>query len=183
MRIITGRFKGRTLDTVHGRTVRPVTGRVKGTIFDVLQSRLDVRGAAVLDLFAGSGSLGFEALSRGARHVVFVDDSKEVLDFIEVNATHFGCLEHCTLVQTDAASFLSGTSDRYDLIFVDPPYAYEGVQSFPEIIFRRGLLNTGGFLIMEHVKRTVFNEHPMVRLAVQKEFGNTRVSFFTHPAD
>ena len=183
MRIITGKFKGRTLETLRDHTVRPATDRVKKTIFDVLQSRLDLRNVQVLDLFAGSGSLGFEALSRGAAQAVFVDDSKHVLDIVEANAERLGCIDHCIIVQTDALSFIKRTNDRFDLIFVDPPYSNEGAVKFPELILERGLLKTGGFIIMEHARRTVFDTKPSFRLAVQKEFGNTRVSFFTHPAD
>ena len=183
MRIITGKFKGRTLATLQDRVVRPATDRVKKTIFDVLQSRLDLRNAQVLDLFAGSGSLGLEALSRGAAQAVFVDNSKHVLDIVEANAEKLGCIDHCIIVQTDAFSFVRRTNDRFDLIFVDPPYANEDAIEFPEMIFGRGLLKTGGFLIMEHARRTTVETKPTFHLAAQKEFGNTRVSFFTLPVD
>src|SRR5436309_12926687 len=86
MRIITGKFKGRVLSTVRDNSVRPATDRVKGMIFNVLQNRLRLEGAIVLDLFAGSGSLGFEALSRAADRVVFVDDRSEAIEVIGRNA-------------------------------------------------------------------------------------------------
>ncbi len=179
MRIITGKFRGRTLETIRGLTVRPATERVKGTIFNVLQNRIGLQDAVVLDLFAGSGSLGFEALSRGARQVVFVDDSGRVLDVIDSNAERLGCADDCILIQSDAISFIERTNDRFDLVFADPPYAYKEVVQLPKLILGRGLLKKGGFLIIEHAKQVTFDPDGVMRIAEQKEFGNTRVSFFT----
>jgi 16S rRNA (guanine966-N2)-methyltransferase len=180
MRIITGKYKGRILTTIRGSSVRPVTDRVKSTIYNVLQSRLNLAGARVLDLFAGSGSLGFEALSRGSASVVFVDDRREVLDGIEHNADALGCADDCVLLQTDARLFVERSQDRFDLIFADPPYAYDQTGDLPARIFGSQLLKNGGFLIIEHAKRTSFEDAGLYRLALQKEFGNTRVSFFVH---
>ena len=180
MRIITGKFKGRALTTVRDISVRPATDRVKGTIFNVLQNRLGLGGAAVLDLFAGSGSLGFEALSRGAAHVVFVDDNDEVVDLIEKNAEKLNCAGDCDFIASDVFSFIERNSGKFDLIFADPPYVYEELPDILTVIFNRQLLKSDGFLIMEHSKRTMFETSPLYRIVVQKEFGNTRVSFFTH---
>ena len=178
MRIITGIYKGRVLTTLPDKRVRPVTDRVKSTIYNVLQSRLDLRDAHILDLFAGSGSLGLEAISRGAKDAVFVDEDREVLDTIERNAESLGCLENCALVQTDAQAFIERSEDRFDLIFADPPYAYGHVALLPPLIMNRQLLKKEGFLIIEHEKRVQFAEDPLYHIAVQKEFGITRISFF-----
>ncbi len=183
MRVITGKYKGRVLSSVRDNSVRPATDRVKGTIFNVLQSRLRISNAHVLDVFAGSGSLGFEALSRGAADVVFVDDRRAVLDMIERNAETLGCVDASILIQSDAMRFIEQTQDQFDLIFADPPYAYERMGEIPTLIFQRRLLKNEGFLIIEHAKRTIFESTPLYRIAVQKEFGNTRLSFFTHNID
>ena len=180
MRIITGKFKGRILNTVKDNGVRPATDHVKGTIFNVLQNRLRVEGARVLDLFAGSGSLGFEALSRGADHVVFVDDRKEVLDVIERNAAMLDCVDTCEIMQSDALAFIRCEHSQYDLIFADPPYAFEDLPAIPELVFSHKLLKKEGFLIIEHSKHTTFPINNSYRVVVNKEFGNTRVNFFTH---
>ena len=179
MRIITGKFKGKILTSVRDKSVRPATDRVKGTIFNVLQSRLRLNDAHVLDLFAGSGSLGFETLSRGAADVVFVDDRRAVLNTIERNAEALECEDACILVQSDAMTFIERTNDKFDLIFADPPYAYERITELPSIIFQRQLLKSEGFLIIEHAKRTTFTSTQLYHVAVKKEFGDTRVSFFT----
>ena len=181
MRIITGKFKGRTLQTVPDRSVRPATDRVKGAIFNVLQNRLRIIDALVLDLFAGSGSLGFEALSRGAAHAVFVESQRKVLSTIETNAAVLGCLDSCDIIDADALSFIQQSRRPFDLIFADPPYAYQNTTGIPQAVFERGLLRTGGFLIIEHAKEAMFGPSELYKVAVQKEFGNTRVSFFTSP--
>ena len=161
-------------------SVRPATGRVKAAIFNMLQNRLNLENANVLDLFAGSGNLGFESLSRGASGVVFVDDNRKVLDSIRANAKLLGCLDECDIIHDDAMSFINHCRDNFDLIFADPPYAYEGVTEVPMLIFSRKLLKSEGFLIIEHAKQTMFAESEHYKLSIQKEFGNTYVSFFTH---
>ena len=182
MRIITGKFKGRSLTTVEDMSVRPVTDRVKGSIFNMLQNRLDLRGIAVLDLFAGSGSLGFEALSRGSLRVVFVDDDHKALDAIEENAEHLDCLASCEIIQSDSFSYMGRlVGEEFSLIFADPPYAYERTPDIPAEIFQHQLLKKEGLLIIEHDRRTTFPLSPLFSMAVQREFGNTRISFFTHP--
>src|ERR1044072_953107 len=113
MRIITAKFKGRILTCVRDDSVRPATDRVKGTIFNVLQSRLRLNDGHVLDLFAGSGSLGLEALSRGAADVVFVDDRRAVIDTIERNADLLQCGDSCILIQSDALTFIERTNDSF----------------------------------------------------------------------
>lgn len=181
MRIITGKFKGRLLATVSDKSVRPAMDRVKTTIFNMLQNRLHLEDARVLDLFAGSGSLGFEALSRGASRVLFVDDNPDALEMIEENAERLGCLEECEIIDADALTYLRGSKAQFDLIFADPPYAVGEVVAIPELVFNRQLLSTSGFLIIEHSKRTTFEPLAEVREVVRKEFGNTHVTFFDHP--
>src|ERR1041385_2453615 len=152
MRIITGKFKGRSLESVNDLSVRPATGRVKGAIFNMLQNRLNLMNATVLDLFAGSGSLGFEALSRGASGVVFVDESRQVLESIRSNAQALECLDMCDIIHDDALSFVWHCRDTFELIFADPPYAYTETPMLPLAIFQHKLLKSGGFLIIEHAK-------------------------------
>lgn len=141
-----------------------------------------MEGIRVLDLFAGTGSLGFEALSRGAAEVTFVDDRQSALDVVERNAEDLECLDQCTLICADAFSFAEQGRGEYGLVFADPPYSYEKTPQLPAAIFGRQLLERGGLLIIEHAKRTSFEPSPLYRLSAQKEFGNTRLSFFAHPS-
>ena len=180
MRIIAGKFKGRILDCPKDNSIRPATDRAKGVIFNVLQNRLNLVGANVLDLFAGSGSLAFEALSRGASGAVFVENRKSVLDFIRSNAEKLDCLDACEIVLSDAESYIKTEMIQYDLIFADPPYAYAETGEFPLLVFQGKLLKCAGFLIIEHEKQTTFQTSPLYRMEIQKQFGSTRISFFSH---
>jgi 16S rRNA (guanine966-N2)-methyltransferase len=181
VRIISGEYRGRRLEMLRDNSIRPATDRVKGSIFNMLQNRLSLVNAQVLDLFAGSGNLAFEALSRGAAHVVLVDSGRPAIEIINANVEHLDCEDRCTILQTDALQFIDHCRDTFDLIFADPPYGYEGTKDIPEFIFQRKLLKKEGFLIIEHSKHTNFQASPGYTLSVCKEYGNTRVSFFVHP--
>jgi 16S rRNA (guanine966-N2)-methyltransferase len=121
MRVIAGSFRGRTLKAPKGAATRPTSDRVREALFSILQHR--TRDAAVLDLFAGSGALGLEALSRGAETVTFVDDDRAAIAAIRANLSALGA--NAQVRQTDALRFLGAASEsgaQYDLIFLDPPY-------------------------------------------------------------
>jgi 16S rRNA (guanine966-N2)-methyltransferase len=178
MRVISGTYKGRNLKSVRDPRIRPATDRVKESIFNILQNRFNVRRARVLDLFAGSGSLGFEALSRGAAEVVFVDEWLSATRIIEQNIKLLQCGDRCEVIKADVLKFLRHADGRYDLIFVDPPYQLEGAPDLPQRIFERGLLSPSGFLIMEHSVRTRIEPSESLQLILEREFGGTKVSFF-----
>ncbi len=180
MRIIAGEFKGRTLTSVPEDGVRPATDRVRSTIFNMLQNRLNLHNADILDVFAGSGSLGFEALSRGARHTVFIDLGPQVIRMLDRNAELLRCEDRCLVLQDDASRYLQTCQMQFDLIFVDPPYAYEQTAELIGVIFQRKLLKQEGYVIVEHSAKTVIASTDYFRLAVQKEFGHTRVSFLQY---
>jgi 16S rRNA (guanine966-N2)-methyltransferase len=116
MRVVAGRLKGRTLHAPKGRGTRPTSDKVRGAIFNVLR---DVEGAHVLDLFAGTGALGVEALSRGAAGAAFVDDDPTAIAAIGRNTESLDVTIH----RRDALRFLASEDRRYDLIFLDPPYS------------------------------------------------------------
>jgi 16S rRNA (guanine966-N2)-methyltransferase len=181
VRIIAGEYKGRRLKMVEDNSIRPATDRVKGSIFNMLQNRLSLVDAQVLDLFAGSGSLAFEAFSRGAAHAVLVDSGRSAIEIIESNAEMLGCDDLCMVLHTDAMQYLEHCREKFDLIFADPPYKFEETADIPGLVFERKLLKDGGILIIEHSKFTDFQESPMYKLSVCKEFGATKVSFFIYP--
>lgn len=181
MRIIAGSLKGRTLLSVKDPSIRPATDRVKGSIFNMLQNRLNLNGAAVLDLFAGTGSLGFEAISRGAERVMFVDLGGPAADVIEKNAEKLGCEDTCDIMQVNALDYVSRCHDTFDLVFADPPYAFSSTDKLPWLIFSRGLVRKEGILIIEHTRKSVFPEDPLYVRSVHKKFGTTEISFFVNP--
>lgn len=121
MRVITGSARGRSLRTLEGENVRPTTDRVKEAMFSIIQ--FEIEGRRVLDLFAGSGQLGIEALSRGAAEATFVDADKSALACVKENLAKTELSALATPVQTDAFSFLKMTGKQFDLVFLDPPYA------------------------------------------------------------
>lgn len=127
MRVVAGTARGRTLVTPPGARTRPTTDRVREAIFNALGSRSAVEGARVADLFAGSGALGVEALSRGAGHATFVDTDRAARQAIRRNVEGCGFADRATIVAAPVARWLAGLRDeRFELVFCDPPYAFEG---------------------------------------------------------
>jgi 16S rRNA (guanine966-N2)-methyltransferase len=129
MRVVGGELKGRRLAAPPGDRTRPTSDRVRESIFNALWSRgaLDDDGAStVLDLFAGSGALGIEALSRGAAHATFVDDDAAARRTVTANLRACGLTDRATVVADRAERFLGATTGRFDLAFCDPPYAFDG---------------------------------------------------------
>lgn len=180
MRIITGRFKGRALRTVKDLSVRPATGRVKQTIFNMLVNRIELEDAEVLDLFAGSGALGIEALSRGARHVTFVEENRHATGFIEQNLAMLGCVEETEVLEFDAMTYLRAARKSFDLVFADPPYEFDLTPKIPELVFASGILKRHGYLLIEHASSLHFTSTPAYVAGPEKKFGRTLVTFFQH---
>ena len=180
MRIIAGIYKGRVLETVRDLSVRPATSRVRETLFNMLVHRLDFGGLCVLDAFAGSGSLGFEALSRGAEHVTFVETDRKAAAMIDATARKFGCSDAVDIVEADALSYMQSTRDRFGVIFADPPYAFEQTHAIPDVVFRETMLQPDGYLLVEHASSLRFEEGTSYSTGPEKRFGRTVVTFFQH---
>lgn len=175
MRIIAGRFRGRLLKTVRDLSVRPTTDRAKQTIFDILTNRLDFDGVEVLDLFAGSGSLGLEAISRGARHAVFVDRSPQSLEGLESNIAVLGCQEQCSVYSAEVFWFLKNTRHSFDVVFVDPPYKLERITELPGALYASPVLKDGTYVVMEHSKGSPVEPAESMYEITRKPFGQTTV--------
>lgn len=120
MRVITGSARGRRLITLEGDDVRPTTDKVKEALFSIIQ--FEIEGRMVLDLFAGSGQLGIEALSRGAKSAVFVDLSKKAAEVVRQNLETTGFTKSAVVLNTDSIAFLRTRAEKYDIAFLDPPY-------------------------------------------------------------
>lgn len=144
MRVITGTARGRRLREPANMDIRPTTDQVKEALFNIIQ--FDVEGRRVLDLFAGTGQLGIEALSRGARSVTFVDENADAIKIIKEN------LEHCKMsgevVRGEATGFLKRCG-KYDIILIDPPYAGDLAEKALESIIKFDILADGGIIICE----------------------------------
>lgn len=145
MKVITGSLRGRTVRTLDGLATRPTTQRVKEALFSAIQ--FDIEGRRVLDAFAGSGQLGIEAVSRGAAACVFVDSGREAAQVVRDNVKALHIESACTVLCQDTLAFMQRTADRFDLIFLDPPYASGVLAQAAEAAER--LLNPGGILVCE----------------------------------
>jgi 16S rRNA (guanine966-N2)-methyltransferase len=175
MRIIAGQHRGRNLVTVRDHSVRPTTDRAKQTIFDILSNRLDFDGIEVLDLFAGSGSLGLEAISRGAQQVTFVDKSTQSLQVLETNVRTLGCSEQCISYAADVFWYLKNARRSFDLVFVDPPYRLERITELPAELYASEVLREGTFVVMEHSKESPVEPSESMFETTRKLFGQTIV--------
>ncbi len=147
MRVITGTARGRRMGELSGMDTRPTTDRVKEGLFNIIQ--FDIEGRKVLDLFGGTGQLGIECLSRGAVHCTFVDQRKDAVKLIRENLEITGLTDRAKVVQGDALSFLSGTSERFHLIFLDPPYDANLLNSTLKRIAAIDILAENGIIICE----------------------------------
>ena len=145
MRVITGEARGRRLVTLEGDDVRPTTVKVKEGIFNIIQ--FDIPEANVLDLFAGSGQLGIEAISRGARHCCFVDSSKRSLDTVKENLKICGFEKRACTSSSDGVSYAELTHDVFDIVFLDPPYRKQIIDKVLPIV--AGKVSDGGIIVCE----------------------------------
>lgn len=178
MKIIAGEFGGHGLKSPPGHETRPSTARVRESLFSLVDARLYLDGAEVLDLFAGTGALGLEALSRGAALVTFVESDGQVLDYARENAEKLGVEDRCIFIQGDAVDYLEQYSGpELDLIMADPPYELDAMRDLPDLALP--LLQRDGVFTLEHSSYDWFDEHP--HLMTSRPYGRTIVSLFRPP--
>lgn len=147
MRVITGKAKGVLLKTPDGMLTRPTTDRVKEAMFSIIQ--FDLPTASVLDLFGGTGQLGIEALSRDAKKAVFVDENEAACRLIRENLKRTKLEEQGRVVRSDYAAFLKSCKEKFDIIFLDPPYAEVFLENSLKIITEIDILRSGGIIVAE----------------------------------
>ena len=179
MRIIGGEFRGRKLLSVRGRGTRPTADRIREAIFNILSS--GVREAVVLDLFAGTGALGLEALSRGAQKAVFVETDKNTLSVIRRNVEAIGLEQRATMIKWDILKNLDclrAFSGRVNLAFMDPPYANNLIEPTLSHLHTSGCLEANARVIVEHSPPEGIPEDELpFHLVDQRSYGKTLVSF------
>ncbi len=169
MRIIAGKHRGRVLAAFGEQDIRPTPDRVKESLFQILSGYL--RGARVLDLFAGSGALGLECLSRGAEEVIFNDSSKESLLVLRKNLNAFG--ERAEVLNMDFSSCLMRVGGTFDLIFCDPPYRLDLAEEIMGRVEERGLLRENGLIVYES-EREIPVSAPF-EIADKREYGRVKI--------
>ena len=174
MRIIAGEYKGRNLKSISGRDIRPTTDNVRESIFNILVRY--VEGANVLDLFGGTGALGIEALSRGADNVTFVDKAQSSCRVIKDNLELVRATAR--VINADAGSALDMFNEKFDIVFVDPPYAANG-EPYIDKISNRRLLSDCGIVVYERNAKDEVNETIGDLIAVDtRKYGNVKLVFY-----
>ena len=164
MRVITGTARGRRLKELEGMETRPTTDRVKEGLFSVIQ--FEIEGRKVLDLFAGTGQLGIECLSRGAAFCDFVDSAPAAMKIVKDNAASCGLTDRAAFHQKDFAAFLAGAKGKYDLVFLDPPYASGNLERALEQIAAIDIVSGNGIIVCETPA-----DHPLPELPAPYEKG------------
>ena len=175
LRLTGGTLRSRSVRTPSGRAVRPTPARVKEALFSILAERVD--NANVLDLFAGTGALGFEALSRGAAHATFVEQHRPTADALRGTAHALGLADRTTVLALSAERAARVVEGRYDLVFADPPYA----QAYPAAAFatlrERGAIDERSLVVYEHSSRTPVPADAAFRLQREAAYGEVGLAF------
>ncbi|MCP4694458.1 MAG: 16S rRNA (guanine(966)-N(2))-methyltransferase RsmD [Desulfobacterales bacterium] len=189
MRIIAGEFRGRKLRPLRGDRIRPTADRCREAIFNILSTR--VQDALVLDLFAGTGALGLEALSRGARSALFLDNHRDSASVVKSNIQTCGVDGRARILRWDVLrnlNCLKSTEPGFDLVFMDPPYGKEMVRPVLTLLLDSGALARDAVIVAEHALSDPTPEalsgpsgrNPRIELEDQRRYGKTLVSFFKH---
>lgn len=183
MRIISGDLKGRRLKSVGKLKIRPPLDKVKQAIFDILKN--DILDKEVLDLFSGSGSLGIEAVSRGAKKVIFVESSFKNQKLLKDNIKLLNLEDKVEVILANVSKFLDVLADKkeqFDLIFVDPPFLKNWAQKILDKIEQYQILKPEGIVVLHHHKKEI-PQTGRLSLIKQRKFGDNLVSFYIFPPE
>ncbi|MDA1096798.1 MAG: 16S rRNA (guanine(966)-N(2))-methyltransferase RsmD [Chloroflexi bacterium] len=181
MRIVGGKAKGMMITVAPVAGLRPTTDRVRSAIFSMLASRDAIDGARTLDLFAGTGALGIEALSQGAASADFVERNARVSDVIRQNLARAGLGAEARVLNMTVSAAIERVEDPYDLILMDPPYADSaGLGEVIDHLFDRGLVRAGTVIVVEHASRDArdFSQPGLLEQMQSKRYGDTAVSLY-----
>ena len=175
MRIIGGRLKGKVINPPMGYRARPTTDFAKEGLFNILGNEYEFEDLKVLDLFGGTGAIAFEFASRGAARVYCVEMERANASFIKTEAARLG-LSNVTMVRDNVFDFLPICREKFDIIFADPPYALEGLETLPDKVFALDILHPGYYFILEHGDEHSFTAHPFFKK--ERAYGRVHFSFF-----
>ena len=179
MKVISGTLKGRNYEGYNLEGTRPTMDRVKESMFAMIQDYL--KESIVLDLFAGSGGLGIEAISNGANLCYFIDNNGEVIKVLNRNITNLKIKDKSKILQSDWKKFLNESANKklkFDLIFVDPPYDYDVYEKILDKVSSLNLLNDDGLIILEHANLKLKDKYNNLTLYKQKKYGNKSVNIY-----
>ena len=177
MRVVAGSARGTVLKTPDGNKTRPTADRVKEALFSILH--FDVPGTCVLDLFGGTGQLGIEALSRGAKAAVFVDCQDAACKLIKENLRRTGFRDRAKVVCSDYVSYLRSTADKFDIVLLDPPYAEVFLENSLKIITEIDILQSGGIIVTERpVEKALLCEFDGFSRSKDYKYGKTILTLY-----
>ena len=179
MRVISGKLKGRKIDGYDILGTRPTMDRVKESLFAMIQD--NIKDSIVLDLFAGSGGLGIEAISNGANMCYFIDHNKEVIKILNNNINNLNIKDKSKVILSDWKKFLNDSAInnlKFDLIFVDPPYDYDVYEKILEKVSTLNLLKQNGLIILEHANLKLNDKYNNLILYKSKKYGAKSVNIY-----
>ena len=179
MRIISGTHRGRHIEPGKQFTARPTTDFAKENLFNILATRLDFESLNVLDLFAGTGSISYEFVSRGCPVVHAVEMDNRHASFIRKTIEALNMEKNLRIVRMSAFQFIKSAHHSYDVIFADPPYDLKDIETIPDLVLNSNLMAPNAVFILEHGKSIHFLSHPNIVDA--REYGSVRFSFFKKP--
>lgn len=175
MRIISGKYKGRIIHPPKNLRARPTTDFAKENLFNVLNNLIDFEGIDVLDLFAGTGSISYEFVSRGAATVTAVEINAVHTRFIQSTARSLD-VGNLFVVRANAFLYIKGVKKQFDLVFADAPYDIEGSETLPDMVFGHDILRQDGLFILEHSRNLSFRDHE--HFSDSRSYGSVQFSFF-----
>lgn len=180
MRIIAGTLRGRRLNPPQNLPVRPTTDMARESLFNILNNYVDYEDCSVMDLFAGTGAVSFEFVSRGAREVTSVDINMQCTEYIKAEAARLA-VRNLHVVRADVFDLLKHANRRFDIVFADPPYALEGLPTLPDMVFDKDILTDDGIFVLEHPREFSFEEHP--HFWQHRAYGKVNFTFFAKQLD
>lgn len=175
MRIVSGSLRGRLINPPKNFRARPTTDFAKESLFNIIANHFDFEGLRVLDLFSGTGSISYEFISRGAKLVDSVEKDFHHWQFIR-NTVGRLKLNALNPIRADAFSFIKSCTKQYDIIFADPPYDLQGIDTLPQIIFNYPVIADGGWFILEHSKKYSFTDNQ--HFLEHRVYGSVNFSIF-----
>lgn len=175
MRIVSGTHKGRRISPDKSFKARPTTDFAKENLFNVLNNIIELEDITVLDLFGGTGGISYEFASRGAEKVICVEKNFRHFTFIQKTIEELK-FDQILAIKSDVFRFLRNYSQKFDMIFADPPFDMKSIETIPELVFEKELLSEEGILIVEHGSKNDFSSHP--NFSELRTYGSVNFSFF-----
>ena len=175
MRIVGGKYKGRIFYPGKKFRARPTTDLAKEGLFNILGNRYNLEEKNVLDLFSGTGSMGYEFASRGAEKVKMIEKNYNHYKFIKETVKKLG-IDNAQTLKGDAFVYLRKTTEKFDIVFADPPFDLNSVNEIPDAVFTNDILEEDGIFILEHSKENNFASHP--HFTETRRYGKVNFSFF-----